>query len=298
MTQRHRIPVELRATTAKSRTIKGHAAVFNQETRIGSYWERIEPGAFRDAIERDDVVALFNHDEDKILGRSSAETLRMRETDHGLEVEIDLPDTQLGNDVLELVRRGDLKGMSFGFVAGDEDWETRDGEQVRIHRSVAQLIDVSVVTHPAYPQTDVHVRKFNREVEIMPESLETAEAIAEAMDALIEGAEGRSLSEDEQAKYTELEKKLELIRKSEEIRSRHEAARKVERPVVARNEDVKPEDNEFRNYLVAPETRGQVIGTPAAGGYTDRKSTRLNFSHVKISYAVFCLKKKRLPSRN
>src|SRR5690606_20484243 len=26
---------------------------------------------------------------------------------------------------------------------------------------------------------------------------------------------------------------------------------------------------------------------------TDRKSTRLNSSHVKISYAVFCLKKKR-----
>src|SRR5690606_41034632 len=29
------------------------------------------------------------------------------------------------------------------------------------------------------------------------------------------------------------------------------------------------------------------------GGCLDRKSTRLNSSHVKISYAVFCLKKKR-----
>src|SRR5436309_6774853 len=28
-------------------------------------------------------------------------------------------------------------------------------------------------------------------------------------------------------------------------------------------------------------------------GYSDRKSTRLNSSHVKISYAVFCLKKKK-----
>src|SRR5690554_7496062 len=27
-------------------------------------------------------------------------------------------------------------------------------------------------------------------------------------------------------------------------------------------------------------------------GWTDRKSTRLNSSHVRISYAVFCLKKK------
>src|SRR5439155_27143485 len=32
-------------------------------------------------------------------------------------------------------------------------------------------------------------------------------------------------------------------------------------------------------------------GAPNAG--TDRKSTRLNSSHVAISYAVFCLKKKK-----
>src|SRR5256885_12349213 len=31
----------------------------------------------------------------------------------------------------------------------------------------------------------------------------------------------------------------------------------------------------------------------AAGGTTDRKSTRLNSSHLVISYAVFCLKKKK-----
>src|SRR6266511_5804239 len=32
---------------------------------------------------------------------------------------------------------------------------------------------------------------------------------------------------------------------------------------------------------------------PARGHGRDRKSTRLNSSHVKISYAVFCLKKKK-----
>src|SRR5438067_6072366 len=31
-----------------------------------------------------------------------------------------------------------------------------------------------------------------------------------------------------------------------------------------------------------------------ASGLIDRKSTRLNSSHVSISYAVFCLKKKKL----
>src|SRR5207249_6348500 len=31
-------------------------------------------------------------------------------------------------------------------------------------------------------------------------------------------------------------------------------------------------------------------------GFPDRKSTRLNSSHVSISYAVFCLKKKKIQS--
>src|SRR5207253_7582521 len=33
--------------------------------------------------------------------------------------------------------------------------------------------------------------------------------------------------------------------------------------------------------------------TPLGGALEDRKSTRLNSSHVAISYAVFCLKKKK-----
>src|SRR5690606_41791199 len=34
-------------------------------------------------------------------------------------------------------------------------------------------------------------------------------------------------------------------------------------------------------------------GATETAGFVDRKSTRLNSSHVKISYAVFCLKKKK-----
>src|SRR5690606_41241700 len=38
---------------------------------------------------------------------------------------------------------------------------------------------------------------------------------------------------------------------------------------------------------------GLVAPIDAQGAQQDRKSTRLNSSHVKISYAVFCLKKKK-----
>src|SRR5690606_39390715 len=39
-------------------------------------------------------------------------------------------------------------------------------------------------------------------------------------------------------------------------------------------------------------TATEAVEASRAYGKKDRKSTRLNSSHVKISYAVFCLKKK------
>src|SRR5437870_10374495 len=44
-------------------------------------------------------------------------------------------------------------------------------------------------------------------------------------------------------------------------------------------------------YRCLPEGRNRLL--PGRGGRLDRKSTRLNSSHVAISYAVFCLKKKK-----
>src|SRR5258708_25132261 len=40
-----------------------------------------------------------------------------------------------------------------------------------------------------------------------------------------------------------------------------------------------------------------AVGAPDAAGFQDRKSTRLNSSHQIISYAVFCLKKKKIDRR-
>src|SRR5207249_12313113 len=58
---------------------------------------------------------------------------------------------------------------------------------------------------------------------------------------------------------------------------------KLKRLMVSQYDDVA---NIGRRYR-----RQDEIGTPYC--VTDRKSTRLNSSHVSISYAVFCLKKKK-----
>src|SRR5436305_15028740 len=68
-----------------------------------------------------------------------------------------------------------------------------------------------------------------------------------------------------------------------------ERARDNERRFVA------DASHELRTPLTA--LRGNVEHL-ARHGARDRKSTRLNSSHVRISYAVFCLKKKKILKNN
>jgi len=151
--------IETRAEGA--RTLRGHAAVFNQLSEdLGGFREQIQPGAFAEAIEKDDVRALFNHSADFVLGRNLAKTLRLSEDARGLAIEIDLPDTQVARDLSVSIERGDVSQMSFGFSVrpGGQDFAKNDsGLMIRTLKRL-RLYDVSPVTFPAYPQTDVALR--------------------------------------------------------------------------------------------------------------------------------------------
>jgi HK97 family phage prohead protease len=147
-------PLEVRAD---SRTIAGYAAVFNSVTDIGGMFrEQIAPGAFKSSM-AGDVRALFDHDTSHVLGRTKSETLRLKEDAHGLAVEIDLPDTQTGRDLRESMTRGDIDGMSFGFRVTKQEWDESGEIPLRTIREV-ELFEVSVVTFPAYADTEVALR--------------------------------------------------------------------------------------------------------------------------------------------
>lgn len=144
-----------------SKRMVGHAAVFNMLSEdLGGFREQISPGAFAGALETDDVRALWNHNADHVLGRNVSGTLVMSEDVRGLAIEIDPPDTQVARDLMVSMERGDVSHMSFGFSArpGGQNWAKDDDGQVVRTLTKLRLFDVSPVTFPAYPQTEIALR--------------------------------------------------------------------------------------------------------------------------------------------
>lgn len=159
-------PIVLRAKGTDGARFEGHAAVFNQRTWIGDpnrrwgWWEQIAPGAFTRAAAEDDVVFLYNHNEDTVMARTSSGTLKLSEDKTGLRVraELDPADTDVAR-LLPKLERGDVSKMSFAFSVTKESWETLDdGDELRTVEDVSPLWDVSAVTFPAYSGTDAALR--------------------------------------------------------------------------------------------------------------------------------------------
>lgn len=134
----------------EGQTIRGYAAVYNSDSEwMGGFYEQIAPGAF-DGVMDNDVRAYFNHDESLLLGRVSSGTLRISTDARGLYYEVDMPNTSYANDLVELMKRGDVNQSSFAFLIGQDRWEERDGKTYRIIEKVSRLLDVSPVSQPAY----------------------------------------------------------------------------------------------------------------------------------------------------
>jgi len=152
--ERRAAAAEIRAA---GRRLEGYAATFGSEARIGSFVETVAAGAFRATLaDGGDKLALVDHDPGRLLARTRSGTLRLAEDSCGLHFSLDVPATQLGNDVLALAERSDLGGMSFAFKVRP-DGERWSGNRREL-RSV-DLAEVSVVlAHPAYAGTSIDVR--------------------------------------------------------------------------------------------------------------------------------------------
>lgn len=153
-----------------ARVIRGYAIVFDRPSEnLGGFREIIKPEAVdRTLNDGIDLRALVDHESAKLLGRMSAGTLRVEKDGHGLRVEIDPPETTFGHDIVESIRRRDTTGMSFSFrqVPESGDWDFTTDPPTRIVEDML-IREVSVVTFPAYPSTEVALRALQAHREIV-----------------------------------------------------------------------------------------------------------------------------------
>ena len=227
----------------ESREIEGRPIVFGVRSVNLTPWsstrkvyEVLDPGCIsRELLQKSDVVLNLNHSNmvPDVLGRyrnSEKDTLTLEMRGDGIDCRCELPNTNNANDALELIRRGDIDGMSFAFEDDYEDTENgvsyertkdvEDGKEVWLRhvKRITGLYDVAIVTHPAYKQTSVGMR-------------EQSEAIDKAIDEQIKCECG----DDEAKKKAEEEAKAEEERKAKEEQEARELAEREqkEREAVA-----------------------------------------------------------------
>ena len=140
-----------RGLSASSRQLAGIAVPFDVTTTIGTFTESIRPSAVN--LDRDrDIRLLWNHDAGIVLGRTTASTLKLRTGPRGITFAGSIPSWADGYG--ETLRRGDVDGMSFGFIVREESWS--HGPELP-HREILdlELHEISIVAFPAYPHTSV-----------------------------------------------------------------------------------------------------------------------------------------------
>lgn len=168
-----------------SRHVEGYAIVFDSLSVDLGFYETIERGAItQELLDNSDVFALLNHDDDKVLARSNkgVGSLKLTLDERGLKYEFDAADTQLGNDLLEYLKRGEISTSSFAFALNYNDpdaetWERKNGKNYRTIHKIAYLHDVSPVWNAAYAATSVSQRSLDKCKEL--EESEKAQILAD-----------------------------------------------------------------------------------------------------------------------
>lgn len=224
----------------ESRHIEGYALVFDvPSTGLSRFTEIIQRGALDGVIEKSDVVATMDHNTSRgILARSTngVGSLTLEIDERGLKYSFDAPHTALGDELLEGIKRGDIRASSFMFVVEKDSWEIRDGQKFRTIEKIKQLYDISCVVSPAYDATSV--------------------VIADTRGAdMLDEAEAREAEEEEKPDNTE-----ETPNQTEEEKPTEEEAPKEETP--DNTEEEPKEENSCDGDSNKEENEGEAEENP------------------------------------
>ena len=251
-----------------SRILSGYAAVFNSESKdLGGFTEMISPTAFEGVIERSDVFAVLDHDRNKVLARSKMGkgSLELNIDQKGLQFRFESPETTLGNDVLSMVKRGDLTDASFCFTVEDENWQKReDGSYLRTINKIGDLFDVSVCYNGAYPEsyTEVALRSLDK----FKEELRAAECVEEEDSDDVEETNDETTEEtnDETSEKTNEETVEETPEETENEQETdiNKDGSEEEEPEDKEKEKDKQKNRHMENFSIVKSIRSVVDNRP------------------------------------
>lgn len=253
---------------SESRRVEGKPIVFGVRSVNLTPWsstrkvyEILEPGCIsNELLQRSDVILNINHSNmvTDVLGRCNMGkgTLELGLRESYIEAGCDLPKTNTANDTLELIKRGDISGMSFAFEDDYQDTENgvslertseiEDGKEVWLRhvKRITGLYDVAIVTHPAYEQTsvatreqgDAILRQIDEQIEAQKracgdeDAKKKAEEEAKAAEEKAKReAEEAAKREQEEREERELEEQAERFRLAREMRMRsHRVRREID----------------------------------------------------------------------
>ena len=200
-----------------NKIIEGYAVIFNSKSEdLGGFIELIDKEALNGVIEVSDVYALLNHKKDNgVLARSKfgKGTLKLEVDNKGLKYSFEVPNTSLGNDTYEMIKRGDINASSFAFTVAEDEWTKENDKYIRKIKKINKLYDISPVYTPAYSASTVECKRFAEILE--EEKIENEKKILEILE---KEAEERKLIEAEEKKkeienyYAELQNRINKIK--------------------------------------------------------------------------------------
>lgn len=242
----------------EGRTVEGYALRFNEESSIQFepykrvlFREVIRSGAItQEDIDKHDIFAYYNHDKSKVLGRTSAGTLKLDVRDDGLYYMLDVPETETGNELLEHIRRGEMQGTSFGFYLPDsldkDAWtkteERSENMPIYFHEitKIPLIGEISPCFTPAFPTTSV----FSRSTEDFFSNIDMKEEDITKEELLRSADEDVKEKEDikDEAKEQETDSEEEKVEEKEQERSNDDVEEKEEETEEEKEEETSEDE--------------------------------------------------------
>lgn len=285
-------------STSESRHIEGYAIVFNSLSNdLGGFREIIEQGAITDElIKNSDIVCLKNHNiKLGILARSyhGRGSLKLEIDEHGLHYSFDAPHTQFGDEVLEMVKRGDIAKCSFAFVCGEDVWDKdENGEYIRHVKKIKNLYDVSLVYHPAYEETEaiadtrgldeLKAQEANNMVKENSEDMNDKQELITQLQTILEKlkTDEKPVEEKEEKdeKPEEVEKPVEEDEKPVEEKADEETPKEDEKPVEETPKDDENPDDVDETDEETPKEENEIEDEEKPEDDKEQRNNQTNIS--------------------